>query len=317
MRVNLNKTSKKGGIGHNVYLIYMKILFFYMKDKIKTRVGHLILYHCPKLFAHSYIYNRTHKNKIDFKNPITYDEKIHWLMVFLYDKSYGKFADKIAVRDYVTKLGLKNLLIPLEGRGIYKTAEQINFSELPEKYILKTNHGSGEDFYFINDGEKKVNENQVRKKIKNALKKNFAYHNYQYHYSGIKPLIICEKYLQTSGQERLTDFKIVCSFGNPIAILVCNDRNNGRDYYSTDWNYLEYVKQEYRSGFLEEKPVVLDEMLKASSLLSKPFPLARIDFYIVNDKLYFGEITLTPSDGNHQYLTDFGQKELGKQIRLR
>ena len=145
---------------------------------------------------------------------------------------------------------------------------------------------------------------------------NYAKHFCQYHYASIKPALICEKYLVTDGQERLNDYKVVCSYGKPIAILVCRDRNNGRDYYTPDWQYLEYTKHEYRSGLIEERPIVLHEMLDAASALSRPFPLARIDFYVVNNKLYFGEITLTPSEGIHKNLNEKAQIELGARISL-
>lgn len=97
--------------------------------------------------------------------------------------------------------------------------------------------------------------------------------------------------------------------------MVCTDRDAGRDYYSTNWEYLEHVKPEFRSGRLEEKPKCLQEMLNAAAILSKPFPLARIDFYIVNEKLYFGEITLTPSAGNHMNLNEEGQRHWCDLVR--
>jgi hypothetical protein len=106
----------------------------------------------------------------------------------------------------------------------------------------------------------------------------------------------------------------VCSYGKTLAILVCYDRDKGRDYYSTDWTHLDYTKEQFRSEKPIDKPEGLAEMLDAASRLSKPFPIARIDFYIADGKLYFGEITLTPSSGNHKNLSEYGQMELGKMI---
>ena len=232
-----------------------------MNNKLKAAIRDTILYHCPKKIAHAYIYKRAHGKRLNFSNPLTYDEKIHWLMVYKYDKTFGYYADKIQVRQYVKSVGLESILIPLEGKGIYNTPEEIDFSDLSEKYILKTNHGSGESFYYISDGSHENDKDRIVEKLNKALKKNFAKHYCQYHYAAIKPALICEKYLVTEGQNHLTDYKVLCSYGNPIAVLVCRDRNNGRDYYSPEWQYLEYVKTEFRSGILEEKPKVLDEML--------------------------------------------------------
>lgn len=287
-----------------------------MNSRIKDAVRDEILFLCPKKLAHSYIYFRTHKKRMDFSSPKTYDEKIHWLMVNRYDKSYGVFADKIAVREYVREKGLEKLLIPLAGRGIYSTAEEIDFQELPDRYILKANHGSGDKYYYLCNGTKPVDQEAVVRKLNKALHTRFAKHYCQYHYDGIKPALICEQYLHVDGHDWLTDYKVVCSYGKTIAILVCRDRNQGRDYYSPDWEYLEYTKPEFRSGEKEERPKVLQEMLEAAAVLSEPFPLARVDFYAVGNQLYFGEITLTPSEGVHFNLNDLGQKELGEKIDL-
>ena len=134
---------------------------------------------------------------------------------------------------------------------------------------------------------------------------NKAIYNCQYQYADIKPCLIIESLLEREDGKRLTDYKVVCSYGSPYYILVCNDRDNGRDYYSLDWEYMEFTKAEYRSPCKEPKPGCLNQMLEYAAILSKPFPLARVDFYIVNGKIYFGEITLTPSAGCHRYLTEY------------
>lgn len=287
-----------------------------MDNAIKAEIRDAILYRCPKTFAHKYLYNRNHEHRINLKNPVLYDEKIHWLMIYRYDKSYSNYADKIKVREYVKACGLESILIPLEGEGVYASSKDISLDKLPNQFVLKANHGSGEKFYVICHDKKTFNPSIAFEKLDKALKINFAKHYCQYHYAGIKPALLCEKYLVTDGQNRLTDYKVVCSYGYPIAILVCRDRNNGRDYYSPTWEYLDYTKPEFRSGIIEDKPVVLDEMLNAASKLSEPFPLARVDFYIVDGRLYFGEITLTPSEGIHNNLNEKAQIELGERINI-
>lgn len=271
-----------------------------------------ILFALPPQIAHSVIYWRKHGKCMNWNNPRLYDEKIHWLIVNCYDKTYGKYADKYKVRSYVKDCGLENILIPLI--GVYSTADEINMDILPERFILKATHGSQGDFYEICKDKEHWREMEGKQKLTRALHADIARAACEYHYGGITPQIICEELLQDRDHDRLTDYKVVCSYGKPKAILVCTNRDEGRDYYSTDWEYLEYVKEEYRSGKRTKKPEVLQEMLQAASILSKPFPLARVDFYVVNGRLYFGEITLTPSAGNHKYLSDVGQKELGDSI---
>lgn len=270
----------------------------------------------PKYYAHKIIFYRRHGYSGNLKNPSLYDEKIHWLIVNYYDERFSKYADKVAVRDYIKECGLENILIPLAGKGVYSSAGEIDFAELPDTFILKTNHGSGEDYYYICNDKSSIEELAVRKKMDDALKKNFGVKEAEYHYKGIDRKIICEQLLVDNNADRLTDYKIVCTYGKPRAILVCSDRDKGRDYFSVDWEYLDYVLPEYRYKGEIRKPDNLSEMLQDASILSKPFPLSRIDFYSVNGKVYFSEVTLTPSSGNHEYLSDEGQRELGKVVVL-
>jgi hypothetical protein len=268
----------------------------------------------PKNLFHIYLYNKYHEPVFSLNNPSTYDEKIHYLIANVYDESYGIYADKYEVRNYVKKCGYESILVPLF--GIWEKAEDIDFDKLPENCILKATHGSGPQFYEIIHKNDNPDYEGIRSKFKDALGINFAISACQYHYSKIQPRIICEKLLIQDDQKMLDDYKVVCSKGKAKAILVCTGRNEGRDYYSTDWKYLDYVKDEYKSGKIISRPQKLEEMLKIAEGLSKPFPLARIDFYIIDEKLYFGEITLTPSAGNHTNLSSLGQREIGKMITL-
>lgn len=267
------------------------------------------IYLLPRKTAHTLRFWRFHHRLPDFDNPRWYDEKIHWLMINVYDKSYGKYADKYLVRDYVKQCGLEELLIPLY--GVYKKPEDIDYTKLPDEFILKATHGSGNGFYVICEDKEHFDKEAANRKLSKALKTKWERFACEYQYAGCRPAIICEKLLHDKKTGRMTDYKVVCVNGKPTRILVCKNRDEGRDYYDLDWNYLEHVKPEYRSGRLEEKPKNLAEMLKAAEILAKPFPLARIDFYDVEGKLYFGEVTLTPCAGNHPYLNEDGQKEWG------
>lgn len=283
-----------------------------MKDiSIFTRIHLELLFMLPHRIAHQLIYYRTHKSFINWNNPLTYDEKIHWIIANRLDASYSKYADKYLVREYVKNCGFEDMLIPLQ--GVWDNADDIDFDKLSYPNIFKVNNGSGTKCYHFMHS--KEDADMTRKKMREAMKIDISKYacEYQYHY--IKPKILCEKLIGEENQ-RLTDYKIVCSNGKPKAILVCQDRNKGRDYYTLDWKHTEYTKKERQSGFLIPKPQGLEKMLEAASTLSKPFEFARVDFYEVNGKVYFGEITLSPSSGNHANLTKEGQKVLGSYIEL-
>ena len=277
--------------------------------KALKRKGSKLLTVLPPELAHSLIYFRNHRHWLDWKNTPTYDEKIHWCLTKKYGSEYGKYADKVMVRKYVEDCNLGHLLIPIYGE--YDNADMIDYNELPKSFVIKTTHGSGPDFYEICRDQNALDKEMLKKKMLKALKTDFSVFQCEYQYSKIHPRIICEKLLIQNDQPELDDYKVICTNGKPETILVCTRRNKGLDYYSLDWKHLDYTKPSCQSGKIIPKPVLLDEMLAAAETLAKPFPLVRIDFYIVRNRLWFGEITLSPAGGNHTNLTPLGQAELG------
>lgn len=196
---------------------------------------------------------------------------------------------------------------------MWDNVEEIDFTQLPNEFILKWNHGSGNEFYsIIND---KTNIQWELDKLRKVSKTNFAVCGCEYQYELIKPKIIAEKLLK-GNNKILNDYKVLCFNGIPKYILVCTERNNGRDYFDFEWNYMPFVKKEYRSKNSIEKPQGLDKMYKYASIISKGFNYARVDFYDINGKIYFGEITLTPSGCCHHNLTKEAQIKLGNLIEL-
>lgn len=269
------------------------------------------LWKLPHKLAHSIIYFHKTKRCMNWKNPITYDEKLHWLMVHVLTSEYGRYADKFEVRKYVADRGFSDMLIPLY--GVWESVEDIEFGKLPYPNIMKLNNGSGPSGYQIMHTGDVDEQEAVKKKLSAAMQINFAKKHCEYHYAGIKPKILCEKLLD----EPVTDYKFVCSRGKCDAILVCYKRNQGRDYYTPEWVHTEYTKKEYQSGIILENPKCLSQMITAAEKLSEPFVSARIDFYEVDGHAWFGEVTLSPSYGYHANLTDEGQLALGGFIDLK
>ncbi|MBO4712062.1 hypothetical protein J5681_09160 [bacterium] len=271
---------------------------------------------------HSILYFLAHKNTtfpiMNWNNPGTHDEKIHWLIVNRYrNPDFGLYADKVRVREYVKECGFEDLLIP-----IYEVHDNINdfdLSKVPNSFVLKTNHGSGPMFYeFIQDKNDKSHLDYASKKMEKALKTDFYQQNIEYHYHYIKPLVYAEQLL-LDGHERLNDYKVYVFKGKAKFIMVCTERTTKDkrvNFYDTDWNELDFVRNDHH-GNGADKPQSLEYMLKAAEKLGGPFAIARIDFYEVEGKPYFGEITLTPDSGNVTYLTDDAQIKIGEMIDLK
>ena len=273
--------------------------------------------------VHSYLYIQTHKNTsfpiINWDNPRTHDEKIHWLMVNRYiNPEFGFYADKIRVREYVKKCGFEDMLIPIY--EVHGNINDFDSSKVPKSFVLKTNHGSGLRFYeFIKDKKNHAFLDFGLKKMKKAMKVDYSKLSFEHHYSYIKPLVYAE-HLLSDGNERLNDYKIYVFHGKAKFVLVCTERNEDGEpllnTYSLDWQELDFIHKDLR-GHLVNKPQSFEYMLKAAEKLGEPFAVARIDFYEVAGKPYFGEITLTPAAGNALYFTDDAQIKIDEMIDLK
>ena len=299
--MDLKEKLKKNKIVHEV------ILF----EKLLKRN---FLYYLPKGFLHKRLYYKVLHKKLNLRNPKDFNEKIQYLMLNEYGKKEAELSDKYLVRNYVKDRGLEKNLIKLYKK--YDDVEQINLEELPDKFVIKANNGCGN--VFICRGKKEFNLEECKKRLKRALKINFAKENFEYHYKYIKPCIVCEEYLDDKVNVAPVDYKFVCFDGKPNCILVCSDRANKLklDYYDLNWNYLEYSKKEYRNEEQMERPSNLEEMIKVAEILSKGHKFVRVDLYDVNNKVYFGEMTFTPAAGTIYYNTQESLDYFGSLLKL-
>lgn len=284
------------------------------RDKIMTLAKKSLRFLPDKSYIKLYYRLRVGR-KLNMNNPTTLNEKLQWLKFNYRFPLQSIVSDKLLVREYVKdKIGEK-YLIPLIGS--WKKYDDIDFSMLPEKFVLKCNHDSG-GLVVCNDKEK-LNHIEAKRKIEKSLNSNFFYIGREYQYRNIKPMILCEKFISDNGNVPM-DYKVYCFNGVPDVILVCKDRfskNTHRaSYYFFDqeWNFQPLNKGDDNIKNVDlPKPKNLDEMIEIAKKLSKDFVFARIDLYNVDGKIYFGEITLSPNSGfdpDIKYETDlmFGQK---------
>jgi O-antigen/teichoic acid export membrane protein len=253
---------------------------------------------------------------IDWNHPRDLNEKIQWLMCFSDTSEWTRLSDKVLVRDYVTEKGFKDLLVPL--LGTWKHAADIPWDTLPEKFVLKCNHDSGSTHIIDKDTDRQ----SVAAALDEALKQKYGYRHGEVHYNGIDPCILAETYLD-SGDVLPIDYKVWCFDGKPYCIFVCLGRTAEYLYvnvYDLDWNPCPEAcvySDHYRDGGSSlTKPSTLPQMLEAAARLSKGFPEVRVDFYEVQGKLYFGEMTFASLMGMMNYFTPDFLQELGEQVKL-
>lgn len=253
---------------------------------------------------------------LDMKNPQTLNEKLQYLKLRTYRKNslVTQCADKYEVRKYVEQCGCEKNLINL--LGVWDNANNIDFDKLPNKFVLKCNHGSGTNI--ICTDKSKLDIDESRKNLNGWLKESFGKQRVEMSYSEIKRKIIAEEYIETKDKKPPKDYKIFCSYGKPKFLFVASDRYNNQtkfDYFTIDWMWIP-VKNGHPNAEKDTilKPEGFDEMLECAKKLSKPFPLVRVDFYYENNKVLFGELTFLHFGG----LTPFDPKsfdlKFGKMI---
>lgn len=260
---------------------------------------------------------------MDWENPQTLDEKIQWLKLNSDTTVWSKLSDKYLVREYVSDKGLGNLLVPLIGK--WDRVRDIDWEKLPNAFIMKTNHGSADAIICTN--KQSIDVSLLQYHFILALHRKYGINNCEFHYSNIKPCIIAEKLLDATKQPMLSssliDYKVWCINGEPQCIWTYHDRTDREVQvmmYDTKWNAKPEKCNDSAhcrvAKVLLPQPKTLSQMLQAARILSEGFAVVRVDFYEVENKLYFGEMTFTASGGFHTSHSKEFQKEMGKLIDL-
>lgn len=252
--------------------------------------------------------------ELNLENPQTYNEKLQWLKVYGVKKPLvTQCADKFEVRSYVTNRVGDEYLNELI--AVYPNTEVIDFQQLPEQFVLKATHDSGSVFIKRKNDEI---DHTVLKHIDQNLKINYGLLSKEWSYDDIKPQIIVEKFLESEDGRSLKDYKIFCFDGIPKLIQVDLDRFEGhkRNFYDTQWNRLD-LEIEYPSSDIDiKKPELLEEMLRLTTKLAEGFIHVRVDWYIHQDRLIFGEMTFFHGSGFEKFNNKEWELKMGAWINL-
>jgi len=281
------------------------------------------LRHLRKMrFLPSKLYVRIHYEyfsgkKLDLDDPIDFNAKIEWYKVFFRPKILNTLVDKYAVRAYVEeKIGVQYLN---EIYGVYNKAEDIPFDELPNMFVIKATHSSGHNV-IVRD-KSQLDIHKIVKQLNKWLKTNQYYRKGQeWAYKDVKPRYIIEKFLKEKDKDTLVDYKFYCFNGVPKFIDVHLDRekDHKQGCFDLDFNILPFGKSKNYKSISEglKKPENLEEMVDLSKKLSENIPFVRVDFYSVNGKSFFGEMTFYPSDARNAFYPEEYNKIIGDYFQL-
>ena len=260
----------------------------------------------------SYMYEFKTGEKLDLIAPKTFNSKLQWLKMHGKYDIYTKLVDKSEVKSIVAEVIGEEYIIPTI--GIWDSFEKIDFETLPDRFILKCTHDSGSAL--ICHDKKTFDYESAKLMFKRALHTNLYWITREMPYKNVRPRIIAEPLLENSDGGELKDYKVFSFNGEPQIIQVDYDRftNHTRAMYSTNWDYLGFSTEYTLHKQEEPKPEKLEKILELTRKLSKDMDHTRVDFYIVGNNIYFGELTFFHGSGYEKFSDEYLNERMGAMI---
>ncbi len=262
------------------------------------------------------LYHATLKKTLDFNNPQTFNEKLQWLKLYDRNPLYSTMVDKIEAKKYVADIIGEEHIIPT--LGIWDDPYDIDFSSLPDQFVLKCNHNSGLGMFICKD-KRKINEAAVRDGLQKGLSQNYYFPCREWPYKNVRPRIFAEKYMMDESGVELKDYKIFNFNGRAKIIQVDYDRyvKHKRNLYTTNWEYIDAaIEFPNDATYIIKRPQNLDKMIELAERLSCGIPHVRTDFYSIDKKIYFGELTFYHGGGLERFTPEKLEEAMGEWLEL-
>ena len=259
------------------------------------------------------LYGSSVGEKLNLDMPVTFNEKIQWVKIYDRSPLRTKLADKYLVREWVAEKVGEKYLIPL--LGVWDKFDDIDFSALPQQFVLKLNNASGSNIIVVDKDKMDINE--VKAKFEKWSKINFAYYCLELHYRDIPPKIIAEKYMSQNNNV-LCDYKFMCFDGEVKYFWIDKDRytNHKRYLFDVNGNFLKNRIDCSNTGEVPQLPSNYKDMINIATKLSQGLNHVRVDLYDDNGYIYFGEMTFTMDGGYLKMTPKEFDAELGSYMKL-
>ena len=183
--------------------------------------------------------------------------------------------------------------------------------------MLKCNHGAG--YNIVCNDKSSLDIEAAKKQLKEWLKDDYSLTYAEMHYHQIKRKIICEKYIQPEDGVLPDDYKVYCFDGEAFCTMLCKEREQEENckyyFFDKEWNFKPWDSSTADLKNVSiEKPKQFEKMLAYAEKISKGFPFVRVDLYVMEDRIYFGEMTFTPCGCLDRDLTPEGNAVLSEKI---
>lgn len=265
----------------------------------------------------------------DWDNPQTLTQKMQWLKVHEHNPLHTTFVDKYRAKIWLTEqFGPEHVIKTL---AVYNRSSQIDLDKLPNSFVLKCNHDCGSVFICFDKKSGDFYDKHMHphsfeyicKYLDDALKVNCYYNAREWPYKHVKPCIFAEELLLQKDGTMPNDYKVFFIGEEPQFIYVSYDRKGADDRctYDVNWKRLPFVWVDHINDHMNTsdvpRPSSLDDMLKYGAKVAKYFKCVRMDFFDVDGKMYFGEITPYHSGGYSKFYPVEYDLIYGQKLKLK
>ena len=256
--------------------------------------------------------------ELDLENPKTFNEKLQWLKLYDRKPEYTVMVDKYLVRNYIAETIGEEYLIPL--LGAWDDPDEIDFDSLPDRFVLKCNHNSGLGMYICRD-KSKMDIKAVKAALRKGLRQDYYLSGREWPYKDVPRKIVAEQYMEDTETAELRDYKFFCFDGEVKALFIASERQSATeetkfDFFDASFNHLPFTNGHPNARVLPQKPRQFEKMKELAAILSKGIPQVRVDFYEVNGRIYFGELTFSHWSGMVPFDPEEWDYTFGSWIKL-
>jgi hypothetical protein len=304
-------------LGRLVLPLPLRMALWPVRQRLRQWPSHLQqwLNDClPDRYVQASQFKQHFGRPLNFAAPTTFNEKLHWLMLNYRIPEMTQCADKYEVRRYVADRGCASILNDLY--GVWDDPADMVFEQLPDTFVLKVTHGSGQNL--ICRDKSRLNVKSTRRQLAEWMRRSEYWVSREWAYKNIRPRIICERLLTDEQGAVPADFKFFCFNGEPRFIQVDTDRftTHHRDIFDLDWTLLPFSLEFPSSGRAISRPMNLESMISAARALKQGFPFVRVDFYSMGARVIFGEMTWYPEGGLGRFTPDIYDLHVGEALTL-
>lgn len=265
----------------------------------------------------SILYRIIHGKKLNWNSPRTYNEKLQWLKIHNRDPLYSTLVDKYEVKKYIKDVIGEEYIIP--SIGVWDSYKEINFRDLPDKFVLKCTHGSGGNI--ICKDKNKFDYKRAERLLNGWMKHNFYCGQREWPYKDVKPRIIAEQYIKDEQDGELRDYKFFVFNGDVKAMFIATERSNEEretcfDFFDENFKHLDIINGHPNAEILPHKPYYFELMKQLAVKLAKDIPHVRVDFYEADGKVYFGEMTFFHWSGFTKFQPEIWDMRFGDWLKL-